>query len=210
MKKWPENHAKFQSNKRGGVNLLKIVKNAAEPPQNNCSKNQWSEKHKIEKLPNINKVISFDRRSTGSVITFQASTRCCSDKFGTALSAELNKYEDTFKYSNDLTGVYTDSAQFTSIYPECTNISVGYYSEHTFSERQDIVHLIKLAEACLKVDWNSLPVERDPSKVEYSDYYDDWYGYGYNRHDYGGWGGTKSTAYVGNGGGTSYTKPTVQ
>jgi len=135
--------------------------------------------HKTEPLSNIKKVISFDRRGTDSIITFQASSRCCSDTFGKALADQLNLNESTFKYRTDPTGLYTDSAQFTSIYPECTNISVGYYSEHTFMERQDIEHLTKLAEACLKVDWKSLPVERDPSKIEYSDYYDDWYGYGY-------------------------------
>jgi hypothetical protein len=140
-----------------------------------------SEKQKTEKLPYINKVISFDRRSTDSVITFQASSRCCSDKFALALAEQLNKFETTFKYDKDPTGVYTDSAQFTRIYSECTNISVGYYSEHTFSERQDIEHLTKLAEACLKVDWNNLPVVRDPASVEYS--YGDWTPY-YTRKRY--------------------------
>lgn len=136
-----------------------------------------AEKHKTEKLSYINKVVSFDRRGTNSVISFQASQRCCSDTFATALSQELNKHDTTFKYEKDPTGVYTDSAQFVSIYPECTNISVGYYSEHTFNECQDIEHLTKLAEAVTKVDWNSLPVERDPSKVEY----DEWgYGCGYS------------------------------
>jgi hypothetical protein len=127
-----------------------------------------AEKHRQEKLEYIKKVISFDRRGTDSVITFQSSSRCCSDKFATELSTQLNLSSESFKYKNDPTGIYTDSAQFVSIYPECTNVSVGYYSEHTHSERQDIVHLERLAKACLNIDWSSLPVERDPSKVEYS------------------------------------------
>ena len=127
---------------------------------------------KVEKIPGINKVISFDRRGTDSIITFQSSKRSCSDKFGQALADELNLINKTFDYKLDKNGVLTDSIQFTSIYPECTNISVGYYSEHTFSERQDIEHLRKLAVACLTVNWSELPVDRDPSKVEY----DDWYG----------------------------------
>lgn len=132
---------------------------------------------KENKIEGINKVISFDRRGTNSVITFQSSKRCCSDNFGKTLSAQLNQVDVDFKYENDPTGILTDSVQFISIYPECTNISVGYQSEHTFSETQNIKHLEKLAEACLKVDWNSLPVERDPSKVEYKSY-----------GGYGGWG----------------------
>jgi hypothetical protein len=125
---------------------------------------------KENKIEGINKVISFDRRGTNSIITFQSSARCCSDTFGTALSKALNDVETSFKYENDDTGILTDSVQFVSIYPECTNISVGYYSEHTFSERQDIEHLKKLSEACLKIDWNSLPVERDPKTTEYKSY----------------------------------------
>ena len=159
-----------------------------------------AEKQKVEKIPYINKVISFDRRGTDSIITFQASSRCCSDKFGDELSKMLNDVESTFKYKNDPTGVYTDSAQFVKIYPECTNISVGYYSEHTYSERQDIEHLNKLAEACTKIDWNSLPVERDPSKVEYSSY-----GYGSRWSDYADWDYTPSTSTYG----SSYKPSTV-
>lgn len=146
---------------------------------------------KVEKIPGINKVISFDRRATSSIITYQSSKRCCSDTFGDALAKAFNDVETTFDYKLDKNGVLTDSIQFISIYPECTNISVGYYDEHTFRERQDIAHLTKLAEACLKVDWTSLPVERDPSKIEYdyswSTYGSDW-GYdawGSSRYDTG-------------------------
>ena len=137
-------------------------------------------KQKTEKIEGINKVISFDRRGTDSVITFQSSQRCCSETFGEALSKQLNLADETFSYKNDPTGILTDSVQFISIYSECTNISVGYKSEHTFSEQQDIEHLTKLAEACLKVDWNGLPVERDFTKTEYKSYG------GYSGYD-GGW-----------------------
>ena len=146
-----------------------------------------AEKQKTEKIPGINKVISFDRRGKNSVITYQSGQRCCSDKFGSALADELNKNEVSFSYKNDPTGLLTDSVQFIRIYSECTNISVGYNYEHTFNEQQDIEHLEKLAEACLKIDWKNLPVERDPSKTEYSwnSYYDYDYGSSYNYGNYG-------------------------
>lgn len=162
-----------------------------------------AEVHKANKIEGINKVVSFDRRATSSIITFQSSKRSCSDKFGEALAKALNDAESTFDYKLDKNGVLTDSIQFTSIYPECTNISVGYYSEHTFTERQDIDHLEKLAKACLSVNWNELPVDRDPSKVEY-DYswgyggawnWDDDYGYG-GRHNYGQGGYNLTNAYA--------------
>ena len=153
-------------------------------------------KYKEEKQEGINKVISFDRRGTTSIITFQSGSRCCSDKFGDELSKQLNLANDTFSYKNDTTGLLTDSIQFVKLYPECTNISVGYQNEHTFSEVQNIEHLEKLAEACLKVDWNNLPVERDPSKTEYN------YGsYG------GGWGSEYDYDY--DYGYKTWTKPTT-
>ncbi len=138
---------------------------------------------KVEKLKDINKVISFDRRGTNSIITFQSSKRSCSDKFGEALAKEFNDIDKSFSYKTDKNGILTDSIQFTSIYPECTNISVGYQNEHCFTETQDIEHLEKLVNACMKVNWNDLPVERDYTKVEW----DDWYSGG-SAWGQGAWG----------------------
>jgi len=138
------------------------------------------------------RMISFDRRGTKSVITFQSSKRCCSDEFATKLSEELNKYG--LSMSPDDTGVYTDSAEFTGVIPECTNISVGYYKEHTHFEHQDIDHLIKLAVATTKVDWENLPVKRDYKKVEYKSYSHKSYGYSSYDHEYG-YGVSKSYDY---------------
>jgi hypothetical protein len=165
---------------------------------------------KETKIPHINKVISFDRRGTKSIITYQAGKRCASDEFGKALADELNLVDKDFKYEIDPTGVLTDSAQFISIYPECTNISVGYQSEHTFSETQDIRHLEKLAEACLKVNWGDLPVKRDPSITEWKSYYwgpedDDWDSYNYGNYGYS----SKSTIYN-NWGTITKPKPKVE
>ena len=169
---------------------------------------------KVKKIEGINKVVSFDRRGTTSVITYQSSKRCASDEFGEALAKEFNRVDDTFKYKTDPTGVLTDSVQFISIYQECTNISVGYQSEHTFSESQDIEHLEKLAVACTKVDWTSLPVKRDPSKVEYRSYggyggyyggWDDDYDYGYSRN----W-RSRNTGYGSSYGSTYNKKPLTE
>lgn len=129
------------------------------------------------------RIISFDRRGTSSIITHQSGTKTCSDEFASELAKQLNQSGVT--YRKDDTGVYTDSAEFTSVIPECTNISVGYYQEHTFSEHQDIVHLIKLAKACLNVKWEELPTKRDMNKVESK-----WDSYGsgsYSSRSYNGW-----------------------
>ena len=114
------------------------------------------------------RIISFDRRATTSIITHQSWSRCCSDEFADAFCQELNK--SGLSYVKDDGGVYTDSAEFVDIIPECTNVSVGYYKEHTFNESQDIEHLVKLADACLKVDWENLPTKRDPLVYEAKEY----------------------------------------
>lgn len=127
----------------------------------------------------FDRIISFDRRGTNSIITHQSSMRTCSDEFARDLASQLNNYRLNFK--PDDTGVYTDSAEFTSVIPECTNVSVGYYQEHTFNEHQDIEHLYKLAESCLQVEWEKLPTKRDMSRVESK--WDKWDKYDTGNYD---------------------------
>jgi len=117
---------------------------------------------------NYDSIISFDRRDTCSVITHQSWTRCCSDDFAKALCKEYNDLG--LELIPDDTGVGTDSAQFTDIIPECTNISVGYYKEHTHEEHQDIDYLEKLCMASAIINWETLPTVRDPKIVEYKEY----------------------------------------
>jgi hypothetical protein len=118
---------------------------------------------------NYDRIISFDRRDVSSIITYQSSSRCCSDEFADAICRELNQTRE-MSYRKDTGGVYTDSAEFTHLIPECTNVSVGYYREHTTSESQDICHLTSLADACTRVDWEKLPTKRNPEVHEWKDY----------------------------------------
>jgi hypothetical protein len=108
--------------------------------------------------------IAFDRRGTADVITHQACGRCASDAFALTLSEELSG--GALYYAPDDTGVFTDTANFTGLIPECTNVSVGYYNEHTAREWQDVEHLVALADKVLGVAWAALPVVRDPLDVE--------------------------------------------
>ena len=138
-------------------------------------------KYYPELLDCFDRAIAFDRRGTDSVITHQGYGRCCSDVFGQALANALNDDDMQLMYSTDDSGVYTDTAEFVDNIPECTNISIGYYSEHGEREHLDVNHLQRLAAAVLKFDWDALPVERDPKMPEYKTYgvsaYN-WKGYG--------------------------------
>jgi hypothetical protein len=83
---------------------------------------------------------------------------CCSNDFAQSLCGELNK--SGLKLNLDPTGVFTDSANFIDVIPECTNVSVGYFNEHTHDELQNITYLERLAKACVAADWSKLTVKR--------------------------------------------------
>jgi hypothetical protein len=106
----------------------------------------------------FDRAIAFDRKATHSVITHQACGQCCSDEFADALCDQLNIADSTFIFAPDDTGVYTDTAEYIDQIPECTNVSVGYYSEHTPNESLDYTFLEQLAAAVLLVKWEELPV----------------------------------------------------
>jgi hypothetical protein len=112
--------------------------------------------------------ISFDRRGYGSVITHQLRGRCCSQEFANSLSEKLTSLG--LEYSPDSTGIVTDSAMFVDQIPECTNLSVGYFNEHTRKESQDISYLKILCQICTEIEWEQLPTLRDPSKYNVYQY----------------------------------------
>jgi len=126
------------------------------------------------------RMVSFDRRAYHSVITHQIGRRGCSQEFALALAEELNSKNADFKYVPDSTGIYTDSASFIGIIPEITNLSVGYFGEHSHGERTDIKFLSDLARAACAVNWESLPVG-DKSR----DKDVDRWGYGGNEWEWG-------------------------
>lgn len=112
--------------------------------------------------------ISFDRRGYGSVITHQLRGRCCSQDFAESLSNKFNNLGLEFR--PDSTGIVTDSAMFVEQIPECTNLSVGYFNEHTSRESQDILYLKILCQACVEIDWEDLPTVREPRLYDIRQY----------------------------------------
>jgi len=133
------------------------------------SKPQW--------LDQVDTVISFDRYGTNSVITYQSGFRTCSDEFGKSLSRILGMGHEL-----DDGGSYTDSNAYKDVVPECTNLSVGYYSQHTNREHQNLTYAEDLCKKLIKADWDKLVISRDPNVTD-SLYY---YGYGNRSYDYWG------------------------
>lgn len=109
-----------------------------------------------------NMVVSFDRRGTKDIITHQGGYCTASNKFATALGDAMNRLNPAFEYAPCAGGLYTDSREFAELVPECTNIAVGYYNEHTVRESQDLEHLLNLRSVVVALDWESLPIDRVP------------------------------------------------
>lgn len=106
------------------------------------------------------RAIAFDRKGTADIITHQCF-RCCSNQFAEALGDQLLSASSLkINMIPDDSGIFTDTANYTEDIPECTNLSVGYYHEHTVNEIQNLPFLVALVAACLKVKWEELPTKR--------------------------------------------------
>lgn len=112
-------------------------------------------------LETIKAVISFDRRGYDSIVTHQMGSRTASNAFAESLSNILG-----LGMSPDDTGSYTDSNEYANLVSECTNISVGYFNQHTRYEYQDLSFARELRDALLAADWSKLVFQRDPFQVE--------------------------------------------
>lgn len=133
----------------------------------NAMEAEWQLYLDMWNLDRVDKMVSFDRRGYSDVITHQFGQRCCSDKFARGLANQLNHTNESLSYKPNNGGIFTDSANFMETIPECTNLSVGYFNEHSPTERQDLLFIEELVKGLLEVDWDALPVERDPTVIDY-------------------------------------------
>ena len=115
-------------------------------------------KNKDRLFTYVEKVISFDRMGYDDIVCEQLGQKSCSFEFATELSIQLNQFDLSYKPTKE--GSYSDSYSFVGLYPECTNLSVGYFDEHLETEYQDIEFLEKISNVFVEIDWDSLPVVR--------------------------------------------------
>ena len=139
-----------------------------------------SENHP-ELFDNIKYAIAFDRRGTSSIITHQYGGRCCSAEFAQSLSKAIG-----MGHVEDAGGSFTDTANYTHLIGECTNVSIGYQGEHGPKESLDLDYLDRLRWAILSADFSELVAKRQPGEEEpWEDIWDYRGGYGYNSYGYG-------------------------
>jgi len=127
-----------------------------------------STKHK-NLFKDYKRCIAFDRAGYEDVIAYQRFSRCASKKFTNELAKRLNiNMPPCIRYKGEVKGVFTDTASYVDIIPECTNISCGYFDQHGQNEYVDYAFLRDhLLPAALAIDYDSLPTERDPTKKVY-------------------------------------------
>ena len=119
------------------------------------------------------------------IVNVQSGGVCCSDEFITA-----NKFDSHFGYSS-ARGSFTDSANFTdefsnSGFKECTNLSIGYFDQHTKNEKQDLTFLIDiLLPKLLTFNWDDLQVFRKFDDMTFPDYFGNYYPGNYNLDTFG-------------------------
>lgn len=116
--------------------------------------------------------IALDRAGVADVITHQAGDRCCSEAFAESLARALHA-AGLAGYEPCATGVYTDSAEYTGIIPECTNLSVGYFGQHSAAEYVDTHHALTLLEALIALDVATLVIARIPAAPDRADVWAD-------------------------------------
>lgn len=121
----------------------------------------WIVKNTPDLLAGITYAIAFDRKRCDSVVTHQFGQRCCSEAFAQSLINILGG-----GYKADDTGTFTDTANYTDLIGECTNISVGYWDQHTSMEMQDLQFAGALLDTLLTSDFSSLVAERAPGELE--------------------------------------------
>jgi len=113
-------------------------------------------------LKKFKRAISFDRKKEGSFVIRQMARFTCSKEFIGALIEQLA--DQGLEFAPDQTGWYTDVAVFIDIIPEVANLSSGTYNEHSTEEFVDINYLQRVADAALKINWESLPTVREAKK----------------------------------------------
>ena len=122
---------------------------------------EYVAKETPERLAGLKYAIAFDRKGTMDIITHQYGGRSASDEFANSLARCLG-----MGHVPDDGGTFTDTANYTDIIPECTNLSVGYGQAHSANEYLDVVYLSALLKKILKADFSALVCARTPGEVD--------------------------------------------
>jgi acetylornithine deacetylase/succinyl-diaminopimelate desuccinylase-like protein len=128
---------------------------------------EYVQMHEPDRLDGIAFAIAFDRKGTQDIVTEQYCGRTASDRFAASLADALGA-----SYM-PVHGTFTDTANYASVVPECSNISVGYDKAHSKREYLDVAYLTALLDKIKRADFSTLVVDRDPADDQYPTATDD-------------------------------------
>lgn len=142
--------------------------------ESGCKGSKWIAEHGKSLLAGSLFAIALDRKGTDNLITRQRGDRTCSDDWGREFCKLLNANK-LLDYKIDPTGIYTDTATYTDLIGECTNLSVGYHGAHSKWERLDVEHIFKLRDTLTSLDFirglaTLEPVRKPGEKEVYKSY----------------------------------------
>jgi hypothetical protein len=132
-----------------------------------CVGSSWFAENRRNEIESVEAVISLDRKGIDSIVTHQSGRRTASEEFAASLESILR-----MGMKPDSGGSFTDSNEFASFIPEATNISVGYFSQHTQKESLDLFFAADLRDALVCADWSKLVIHRDPKSAKGYDWMD--------------------------------------
>lgn len=144
-------------------------------------------------------VISYDRKDYGSIITEQMCGVCMGDDASALFASKLltasldwvENEEFTGIFKADPTGSYTDSAEFVGRAKHCTNLSVGYFDQHSPRESQHLQFAEDLLTTLINLDWYDLEflLFHLTDEPEDNSWGNEWYS-NYQGNSYNGYGTT--------------------
>lgn len=117
-------------------------------------------KYAPETLAGVDFAIALDRAGYNDIVASQLGQVCTSPEFVLSLKGALAPLN-----LGAARGVYTDTAEYMDIVPECTNLSVGYFHQHSEREYLDYAHVARLLTALCAMDQSVLVAKRDPMPV---------------------------------------------
>lgn len=120
-------------------------------------------RHDAEWLKQFSMAIALDRQGLGDIITHQVGGRTASEAFALSLGDQLGLSGLHYRAAH---GIYTDTAEYAGLIAECTNLSVGYYGQHTPSESVNLAHVDRLFGALCDLDPDQLVIAREPNSWE--------------------------------------------
>lgn len=120
----------------------------------------WFARQYAEWISTFDICLALDRRGTTDVIVTQRWGVCASDEFALGLGAQLGMSH------SPADGIFTDSANYTELIPECSNLSIGYQNEHRPNETLDLNYLETVIGRLIAVKWGGLPIVRNPLEDE--------------------------------------------